>query len=276
MKRSMISFSISFIITLIIINTIIMINTFNAEKLDANRVTKVSSFRLYEAVDFYKDKDFNQELNKLDLNNTEQAVQEVNTQNNIDSDNIYFNGDIKVPKLEHTGVNEDYIGRLSIPQLNIEDGLYYSGDDYYLRTSKIGKPNIAGELYIDGRSPGDLFQMDNLINGHSMKNGTKFGTLLNIDQINEPVYIFINDYDSNKTFIYEVFSVNLVDNKDSGIYLSFGSLYERSIYYQKLVDSSKITTNISDFSNNILTLNTCDYDIKDGHLIVSAILKGWK
>jgi sortase B len=174
--------------------------------------------------------------------------------------------------LNHSKINRDYVGVLAIPQLGIEDTLYFSNSDYYLTHDYLGNKNKAGEIYIDGRSTGNLFAADNLINGHSMNNGAKFGKLPRIFKMEENVYIYILDYRTGRTFMYEVFAANIVSNNNSGVMINFNSSYERILYYKSLKAQSVLHSNTNDFTPNIITLNTCDYSLENGHLLVSAIL----
>ena len=183
---------------------------------------------------------------------------------------------IQLPTFTHYNINEHYIGRLKIPALGISHAIYFSGDDFYLRRDWRGRPSNAGELYIDGRSSGNLFRLDNLINGHNMNNGTKFGRLRNLRSVEDTVHIFINEYATGRTFIYEVFAARVVRAQDTGVHLNFSSSFVRQQYYQTQIDNSFLPRANIDFTSPILTLNTCDNSISDGHLLVFAVLIGWE
>lgn len=271
MVSKMISWFMGAIITLAILlyGYIVMEN--NYIKPEATSRIETASLPSLTVKDFEVLYSFNQNFNRASLGElTQEELMKVTSISNK------IEPAYEVPELEHIGINPNYIGRLAIPALGIEDSVYFSGDDYYLNNDRKDKANKAGELYIDGRSPGNLFALDNLINGHSMNNGTKFGNLKYIVRQTEPVYIYIKDYASERTFIYEVFAANLIDNENSGVYLTFNTSYERSLYYRKLKSTSLIKSDIDNFASNILTLNTCDYNIKNGHLLISAVLKGWR
>ena len=187
-----------------------------------------------------------------------------------------FPSRFRIPDFPHYNINEHYIGRLKIPALNISHALYFSGDDFYLRRDWRGRPSNAGELYIDGRSTGNLFRLDNLINGHNMMNGTKFGRLQNLRDIQDTVYIFINEYATGRTFIYQIFAARIVRAQDTGVHLNFSSAFVRQQYYQIQIDNSFLPRTIIDFNSPILTLNTCYNPLPDGHLLVFAVLVGWE
>ena len=183
---------------------------------------------------------------------------------------------IVIPTLTHERISDNYIGRLSIPALGIEDSLYWTGDDFLLRRDYRGRDSVAGELYLDGRSPGNLFRLDNLINGHNMQNGTKFGRLKNVLMHEGPVHVFIKEHLTNRMFIYELFAAHRVHSNNTGVHLRFSSTFARNFYYQRVVENSLIATTITDFSSPILTLNTCDNTLVDGHFLVFAILVEWR
>lgn len=271
MVSKMISWFMGLIITLAILIYSYMTMENSYLRTEVTSQIETASLPSLTVKDFEALYSFNQSFNRASLGELSQEelmkVTSISTRVDID---------YEVPELEHVGVNPNYIGRLSIPALQIEDSLYFSGDDFYLNNDRNGKANKAGELYIDGRSSGNLFALDNLVNGHSMNNETKLGKLKYIVRETEPVFIYIKDYASGRTFIYEVFATNLIDNENSGVYLTFNTSYERSLYYRKLKSTSLIKSDVDDFTPNILTVNTCDYNIKNGHLLVSAVLKGWR
>jgi len=183
------------------------------------------------------------------------------------------NSEIQLPNnLQHRRVNNDYIGMLSIPRLNINEPLFFTGDDHYLRRNYRGQASAAGELYIDRRSPGDLSRSSNLINGHNMRNGSMFGRLSNLLTMDGPIHIFIRDYETDQTFIYEVFAARLVPADQTGVILSFASFFVRRTYYQIIKENSIIPVTQVDLDNPIITLNTCDDTIPGGHLLVFASL----
>ena len=183
---------------------------------------------------------------------------------------------ISTPEFMHVQVNEHYIGRLVIPALDISEPVYYSGDDYYLRRDWRGRQNNAGEFFIDGRSSGNLFRLDNLINGHNMTNNTKFGNLHNIKNMPaDTVYVFFNEYKTGRTFTYEIFAARTVSAADTGVHLNFSSSFVRQKYYETQIDNSILMRRDVDFSSSILTLNTCDNNIRDAHFLVFCVLIGW-
>lgn len=243
-------------------------------------VTVQAKFSEFDANDFATMYSFDQKAVNLKFSN-EVVMQSDTTATVFDKANnkspSYIDSDVLViPDISDGKINDNYLGRFAIPALGIEDSVYFTGDDYYLKRDYNGNSSSAGELYIDGRCTGNLFKLDNLINGHSMNNGTKFGKLKNIRNQADPVYMYFKEYKTGRVFVYKVFSANLVSNQDTGVYLSFGSYFERNLYYNKMKDSSLFKSSAVDTSNNILTLNTCDYNVKDGHLLVSGVLIGWR
>ena len=184
---------------------------------------------------------------------------------------------IDIPVITHGNMNDNFVGTLYIPALEIKDSLFWTGDDFYLRRDFRGHNSSAGELYIDGRLSNNLLAPDLLINGHNMNSGAKFGRLrrvVNHDH-STPMFMFIKEYPSGRIFVYEIFAAQIVHSSATGVHLHFSSDFTRNFHYRERWRNSLITTNEPDFNNPIVTLNTCDNSIDGGHLLVYAVMRMW-
>jgi len=184
---------------------------------------------------------------------------------------------IDIPDIVHGNQNDNFVGTLYIPALGIEDSLFWTGDDFYLRRDFRGRNSTAGELFIDGRLTNNLLAPDLLINGHNMNNGTKFGRLHRVidHDHSTPMYMFIKEYPTGRIFVYEIFAAQIVHASATGVHLNFGSDFARNFYYREWWRNSLITTSEPDFNAPIVTLNTCNRTINGGHLLVFAVMKMW-
>jgi len=184
---------------------------------------------------------------------------------------------IDIPNITHGNRNDNFVGTLYIPALDIKDSLFWTGDDFYLHRNFRGQNSSAGELYIDGRLTDNLLAPDLLINGHNMNSGTKFSRLRRILDYDHstPIHMFIKEYPSGRVFVYELFAAQIVHSSTTGVHLHFSSDFARNFYYREWWRNSLITTNEPDFNNPIVTLNTCDNIINGGHLLVFAVMKMW-
>lgn len=97
-------------------------------------------------------------------------------------------------------INEDYVGWLAVPALQIEYPVVHGADnDYYLHRTFEKDYNSAGSIFMDcGGSP-DLTDYNTVIYGHNMRNGSMFGKLRRFGQDetlcrkNPYFYIFLED-----------------------------------------------------------------------------------
>lgn len=174
-------------------------------------------------------------------------------------------------------INKDHIGIIRIPYLDIDENVFYTGDSYYLRRDLNGNISNAGEIYIDGRSGDDIFEHYLVINGHNMINKTKFGNLKKLKNIepNTKVFIYYDDFLTNKTIKYRIFAVNNIKTRDFYPKFTFTDLQEseRIKYLSNLYNSSLVKFKEPEYKNTI-TLNTCSKVFGTEHLLVSAEIEG--
>ena len=184
---------------------------------------------------------------------------------------------IQIPDIVHGNINDNFVGTLVIPDLDISDSLFWTGDDFFLRRDYRGHNSSAGELYIDGRLSKNLLSSDLLINGHNMHNGTKFGNLKRVLRYDHfmPIYMFIKEYPSDRVFIYEIFAAQIIHESETGLHLNFSNDFSRNFYYRNWWRNSLICTPEPNFNNPIVILNTCDSTINGGHLLVFAVMLMW-
>jgi sortase B len=190
--------------------------------------------------------------------------------------------DLSADKLESISFNtfkekksQEYLGAIYIPSVKIGDSIYKdSGDDFYLTHNYKKNKNDPGELYLDKRSAENLTSTGALVNGHSMSNGTKFGDLKNLVKQDDQPVLYLWDEGTQKSYKYRINSVNLIDNKNSGIIMDFDSNDARYLYYSYLYKDAIKKWEVPDSSKPVILLNTCSYIIDQGHYLVIATLEG--
>ena len=182
-----------------------------------------------------------------------------------------------IPTIVHRNMNDNFVGTLYIPALNILDSVFWTGDDFYLRRDYRGRVSQAGELYIDGRQTNNLLSPDILINGHNMNNGAKFGRLRNVLAHDHtiPMYMYIKEYPTNRIFVYRIFAAQIVSASATGVHFHFSNDFSRNFYYREWWRNSLINAPEPNFNNPIITLNTCDRTVNEGHLLVFAVMLKW-
>ncbi len=175
--------------------------------------------------------------------------------------------------------NSDMKGWLRITGTEIDYPIMYTeGDnDYYLEHDFFRNPDRNGLLVLDKRCNSDLTGDNILIHGHNMKSGAMFGTLkyykdenymrkhqgIELDtELEQRFYEVIAVVDTSATgesgFNYAEFIT--IENKDEfDTYIT--NLKERSLH--KIASSAT-------YGDELLTLSTCDYTMKNGRLLVVA------
>lgn len=208
------------------------------------------------------------EDNKLSIQKTGKATPTVTALSSSKLENISFDT-FKEKK------SDEYLGAIYIPSVKIGDSIYKdSGDDLYLTHNYKKNKSAPGELFLDKRSANNLTSTGALINGHAMNNGTKFGDLKNLIKQDDQPSLYLWDEVTQKSYKYRINSVNLIDNKNSGIIMDFDSNDARYFYYTSLYSDAMKKWEVPDSTKPVLLLNTCSYIIDQGHYLVMATLEG--
>lgn len=176
--------------------------------------------------------------------------------------------------------NKDIIGWLQIKDTKINYPVMQtkSVPEYYLRRNFQKENSLAGTPFLDATSDIDLPTLNWTIYGHNMKSGTMFHDLLK--------YADKDFYESHKTFTFDTINVpgtyEIVAIYYTQIYTSE---YEGFKYYQYNNITSQATlrafiagskalslynTGVTVEKEQVLTLSTCAYQVKDGRFVVVA------
>ena len=158
--------------------------------------------------------------------------------------------------------NNEAIAWLKVNNTNIEYPVVKgTNNSFYLNHSFDKSNNSAGWIFADYRNKFDNTDKNIVIYGHNMRDGSMFGSMLNI--LNSKWYeneenTNITLYTENEKSIYKVFSVYKIENEDYYIKTEFKNDNEFEGFIKNLKKRS-----IKDFNvdvskdDNILTLSTC-------------------
>lgn len=163
--------------------------------------------------------------------------------------------------------NEDVVGWIIMNQNKINYPILKSNDnDFYLTRDYNKKYNQSGSIFIDFRN-NDFKDKNTVIYGHSMLDGTMFGSLREtfkkgyFDTKNNN-YIKIYDLNSKET-TYQIFSYYIIDTEDYYITTSFTTEEQYKTFIDKITKRSYKNFNIKiDTTSQILTLSTCSSNNK--------------
>ena len=180
--------------------------------------------------------------------------------------------------------NKDFIGWVTIDDTHIDYPVMYSpsdqeGGEYYIHRDYDGKYSSAGLPFIDANCSVNPATDNIIIYGHNMNAGTMFHDLLQYEDK--------DFYQKHKTFsfdtiygdgTYKVVSVIrgqiLSDDSTAFKYYEFvnaGSKEEFEKYVENIKAMSLIDTGVEvEYGDELITLSTCAYHVKDGRFAIVA------
>lgn len=177
---------------------------------------------------------------------------------------------------ELKSINSDTVSYLVVNNTNISYPVVQSNDNsYYLKRDFYKKSTSMGWIYLDYRNSKDKLDKNNIIYGHSMKNGTMFGTLkkaLSSTWRNDKNNLIINYDTEYGSFKFKIFSVYKVDYTTDYLQIDFNSDKEFEEFVSMIKNRSVFKSNERVEKNDIiLTLSTCTGS-NNQRLVVHAVL----
>ena len=158
--------------------------------------------------------------------------------------------------------NNETVAWIKVNNTNVEYPVVRAtNNSFYLKHSFDKSSNSAGWIFADCRNKFDNTDKNIVIYGHNMRDGSMFGSMLNI--LNSKWYeneenTNITLYTENEKSIYKVFSVYKIENEDYYIKTEFknGNEFEGFIKNLKKRSIKDFNVDVSK-DDNILTLSTC-------------------
>ena len=162
-------------------------------------------------------------------------------------------------------INPDTVAYLKIKNTNIEYVVVKSDDnDYYLEHDFSGNYNTAGWIFADYKNKFDGTDKNIVVYGHSMKDGSMFGSLYKIFgsewMSNSDNYDLIF-YTPGEESIYRIFSMYRIEAEDYYITTDFSNVsFNEFISTIRRRSSVDMDVDVSE-NDQILTLSTCTTDL---------------
>lgn len=171
--------------------------------------------------------------------------------------------------------NEDIIGWINIPDTPINYPLtQHTDNQYYLEHNSAKEISAYGSIYVDYRNDKCFSNKNTLIYGHNMKNGTMFHELIKYKEeayFRDHPYIYVSDL--YETFVYEVFSVYVVDADTETVEVEYESDEAFMAYIKSCQARSKWPNDVDlKMTDQIITLVTCSYESNNARTLVQAKL----
>ncbi len=167
---------------------------------------------------------------------------------------------IDFDKLKKT--NSDTVGWIKLNQNKINNPIVQSKDNsYYLTRSFNKKPSQVGTIFMDYRNK-SFDDQNVVIFGHAIKDGTMFGSLVDIfkkDYFSKKENNYIQIIDTNnKVLTYQIFSYYITEKEEYYITPSFKTDKEFTTFLNTIKKRSNKNFNIElTKDDHILTLSTC-------------------
>lgn len=197
--------------------------------------------------------------------------------------NVIFPPNLQYKYAKLYATNQEFVGYLSadgvglsLPVVQTTDDEKYLTKNFYGKTTKYGCPFVTHLNNIE------TLDMNTVIFGHHMNDGTVFGALDNYKTIEgfkkAPVITFNTLYKNYKWKVIAAFVTNAYEKDDNGYvfryYFTTLSSEERyAAYLNELAQRSLYDTGVDVLpSDKILTLSTCSHEFEDARFVVVARL----
>lgn len=172
-------------------------------------------------------------------------------------------------------INNETIGFLTVKGTNINYPIVQHNDNsYYLKRDIYKKKSSMGWVYLDYRNSKNEFDSNNIIYGHSMLNGTMFGTLKNVltSNFRKNSENMIISYDTpNGQYKFKIFAGYRVEYTTDYLKTDFENKKEFDAFVKLIRGRSTFKTKDKvEYGDKILTLSTCASGKK--RLVVHAVL----
>lgn len=221
-------------------------------------------------------------LNDKNNNNNQDDTGEDNSSNNNNSNknnkpsntNSKYKFDKVFSKLKK--INNETVGFLTVKGTNINYPIVqHSDNSYYLTKDFYKKKSSMGWVYMDYRNDSVNFSSNNIIYGHSMLNGTMFGTLKNVltSSFRKNSENMIISYDTpEKEYKFKIFAGYRVNYTTDYLKTEFENKKDFDSFVKLIRGRSNFKTNDKvEFGDKILTLSTCAGN-GEKRLVVHAVL----
>ena len=173
-------------------------------------------------------------------------------------------------------INNETIGYLVVNGTNINYPLVqHSDNSYYLKRDFYKKKTSMGWIYLDYRNNINNLNDNSIIYGHSMLNGTMFGTLhrvLNTKFRKNKDNMVISLDTATKSYKFKIFSAYRVDYTTDYLVNNFDSKEDFNAFVKLIRGRSSFKTSDKvEYGDKILTLSTCAGN-GNRRMVVHAVL----
>ncbi|MBQ2704991.1 MAG: class B sortase [Clostridia bacterium] len=183
--------------------------------------------------------------------------------------------------------NTDCVGWITVPNTNVDNPIYQTvNNDFYLDHNGIKEKSVYGAIFADYRDI--ISRAGNSKNitlyGHHMKDGSMFAQLHRYKTISfykeNPVITFDTIYGTGGQYkVFACMITNADNMDDNGYFFDFAAPSFRSdadfmSWIEQIRRRSLYNTAVDVNANDqILTLSTCTYEVKDADLLCVVVAR---
>ena len=169
--------------------------------------------------------------------------------------------------------NPDTIGWIQIADTAVDYPILHTSDnDFYLHHDFNKNPSAAGQVFMDYRNKGDGSDMNMILYGHSMADGSIFSGLFAFKDEDFFRSHRILEIDTIYGLTrWEIFSAYVTSPDFYYIHTDFYYPTEEQAFKDAIAAKSKYPTGIRlTLEDRILTLSTCSYEFEDAYFVIHA------
>ncbi len=171
-------------------------------------------------------------------------------------------------------MNANVVGWLYCPGTQINYPVVQSTDNsYYLTHLYDNQSNSSGTIFMDARNSPDLSNINTIIYGHNMKNGSMFASLQNYDGVwyydaHPVMYYITNEHD----YQIDVFAGFETTCDSDAFTIFFPNEQAYSSYLSTMRGRSTVNTAWMPITtnDNIITFATCSYGFSGARYVVQG------
>lgn len=200
-----------------------------------------------------------------------------------DYPDVLFPSNIQLKYAKLYGENQDFVGYLSADGVNLNLPVVQTdNDEVYLNKNFYGAKTKYGCPFVTHLNNVVNLDLNTVIFGHHMNNGTIFGALDKYKSISgfkaAPVITFNTLYKDYKWKVIAAFITNDNIKDDNGYvfqyyFTSLSSQQNFSAYLNELAQRSLYDTGVDVLpTDKLLTLSTCSHEFEDARFVVVARL----
>ncbi len=168
--------------------------------------------------------------------------------------------------------SSDYAAWIFNPNTVINYPIAYTDNNEYYLDHNItdDSGNASGTLFMDCRGKSDFSDMNTIIYGHNMKNGSMFASIHNYGEegyYEEHPFMFISTPD--KDYRLDLISGFVTEPTSIAYIRNFASSEKFLTYVESIMSFSDFHADVEVTENDhIVTLSTCTYEVDDGRYVV--------